>query len=222
MNEDVRKLRITSSMSLEQAMLEVRRYLEATSTSAGKQVSRGIPNHTGMVRSAQFDNQAAMAGHLAEIAARLGEVEPYSKLGALGVFLKRVVRKAIAWYSRPEHEFDRAALELLRQIRLDMLGLQQQIAALQEQASSGMTTAAESRDPQSRSIQDRSPELKGEEALSLMIELFKNITAVQAFRRALRDEDPELLRRVGTLLEKTEAEAEGLKSSLMRSLQAEK
>jgi hypothetical protein len=152
-----------------------------------------------------------MTSRLSEIAARLGEVEPHSMLGALGVFLKRVVRKAIGWYSRPAHEFDRAAIELLQQIRQDMLGLQHQIAALQEQDVSLQAQPIQSRDESER-----------REAVLLMIELSKNVTAVQTFRQALRDEDPELLRQVETVLNKIEDESRELRAALTRSLDGEK
>lgn len=209
MNEDVPKLRITSSMSLEQAMLEVRKYLAAKSNSAGDQVPSAVRNRSAAVRASQFNTQAAMTTQLSEIAARLGEVEPHSKLGALGVFLKRVVGKAIGWYSRPAHEFDRAAIELLQQIRQDMIGLQRQIAALQEE------------DVSLQALQTRD-ESEQREALLLMIELFKNVTAVQTFRQALRDEDPELLRQVETALDKIEDEVRELRKALTRSLDAER
>ena len=211
MHEGVPKLRITSSMSMEQAMLEVRRYLAARSNTSGEQTPKAAQHRTAALRAVPFSMQAAMAGRLSEIAARLGELDPHSKLGAPGVFLKRIVRKAIGWYLRPVHEFDRTAIELLRQIRQDMVGLQQQIAALQEQ-----DTAA-----QPREIQDRD-DFEKREAVSLMIELYKNVTAVQSLRRALRDEDPELLRRVETVLDRIEGESQELKTALTQSLQVGK
>ena len=121
------------------------------------------------------------------------------------------MRKTIGWYSRPAHEFDRAAVELLQQIRQDMIALQQQVAALQE------TDVA----LQAQPIQDRN-ESERREALLLMIELFKNVTAVQSFRQALRNEDPELLRQVETLLDKIEDESRELRAGLTRSLDATK
>jgi len=211
MHEGVPKLRITSSMSMEQAMLEVRRYLAARSNTSGEQTPKAAQHRTAALRAVPFSMQAAMAGRLSEIAARLGELDPHSKLGAPGVFLKRIVRKAIGWYLRPVHEFDRTAIELLQQIRQDMVGLQQQIAALQEQ-----DTAA-----QPREIQDRD-DFEKREAVSLMIELYKNVTAVQSLRRALRDEDPELLRRVETVLDRIEGESQELKTALTQSLQVGK
>lgn len=207
MNEDVPKLRITSSMSLEQAMLEVRKYLAAKGSGADGQVPSAVRSRSAGARPAQFSMQAAMTTRLSEIAARLGGVEPHSKLGPLGVFLKRVVRKAIGWYSRPVHEFDRAAIELFQQIRQDMVALQQQIAALQEPNAA----------LQAQPIQDGN-QSEPREALLLMIELFKSLTAVQSFRRALRDEDPKLLRQVETLLDKIEDESRELRAALARSL----
>jgi len=224
MNEDVRKLRITSSMTLEQAMLEVRQYLAARNTTAGDQVSSAGRDRTADVRSAQFSMQAAMASRLSEIAARLGEIEPHSRFGALGVFLKRVVHAAIGWYSRPAHEFDRAAIELLQQIRQDMIGLQRQLFALQERVTSSLAVAPATSASAllTQPVQDRGGDSQQREALLLMIELFKNISALQTFRRTLRDDDPELLRQIGDLLDKIEAESETLRAALARSLEAGK
>jgi hypothetical protein len=208
MTEDAPKLRITSGMSLERAMLEVRRYLAAGSTTIGKQVLGAAQSRSNPVRTAQFSAQAAMANRLSEIAARLEEVEPNSKLGAPGVFLKRVVRKAIGWYSRPAQEFDRSTVELLQQIRQDMIGLQQQVSGLQEQDAS----------PQPQGVQSRG-ESGSDEGMLLMIELFKNISAVQSFRLALRDENPDLLRKFETILDKIEGESQELRAALTRSLE---
>lgn len=209
MSQDASKLRITSAMSLERAMLEVRRYLAAGSSTSARQAAGTAQNRSHAVRAAQFSAQAAMANRLSEIAARLGEVEPNSELGAPGVFLKRVVRKAIGWYSRPAHEFDRSALELLQQIRQDMIGLQQQVSALQEQDISSQQQGAQSHG-----------ESGSREGLLLMIELFKNINAVQSFRQALGDENPELLCKFETILDKIEAKSQELRAALTRSLAA--
>jgi len=216
MNEDMPRLRITSSMSLEQAMLEVRRYLAAKSGSAGDQPARST--WTAAVPSAQFNAQAAVASRLAEIAARLGQVEPNSKFGAPGVLLKRVVHKAVGWYLRPEREFDRAALELLRQIRLDMVDLQQQIDTLQEQAPIGTAGASAVSQQVTTSTERHDAESETRQAILLMIELFKNVTAVRALRQALRDENPELLLQVERLLDRFEDESNDLKAALTRSL----
>lgn len=194
-------------------MREVRAYLAASANTTRDQAQAVLRNRSATVRGAQFNVQVAMASRLSEIAARLGEVEPNSKLGAPGVFLKRLVRKAIGWYSRPAQEFDRATIELLQQIRQDMVGLQHQIAALREQVTSDVSQ-------QVRPIQD-SDESERRGALLLMIELFKNVTALQAFRQALRDEDPQLLRQLQTLLDQTEDECRRLKAALRRSLNAE-
>lgn len=70
-------------------------------------------------------SQDALVDRLSRIAASLGAIDPNSKLGAPGVLLKRLVRKAIGWYSRPVHEFDRVLIELLQQIRQDIIRLQQ-------------------------------------------------------------------------------------------------
>ena len=219
MNEDVPRLRITSSMSLEQAMLEVRRYLATKSGSAGDQPAS---TRTAAVRSAHFNAQAALASRLSEIAARLGQVEPNSKFGAPGVLLKRVVHKVVGWYLRPEREFDRAAIELLRQVRLDMVDLQQQIATLQDRVSIGASAPSAVSQQATQPREQHDAESENRQALALMIELFKNVTAVRALRQALRHENPELLLQVERLLDSFEDESNELKAALTRSLEAER
>ena len=54
-----------------------------------------------------------------------------------------------------------------------------------------------------------------------MIELFKNIIAVQALREALRAENPQLLERVEVLLNKVESESSELKAALLTRLMQE-
>lgn len=216
-NANVPKLRILSSMNLEQAMAEVRRYLEAKNSAGTNPVVWTSPGKTGSSAASpsQFNMQGANLAGLAEIAARLGEVEAHSEMGAAGVFLKRAVRKAIGWYSRPVHEFDRATVAALQQVRQDMLGLQQQIAAFRQQIASGTQAATELA---GESVRVRSSSSEQDELLLLMIELFKNLVAVQALRQALRDENPQLLERVEALLSKVEGESSELKAALLTQL----
>jgi len=131
---DVPKLRIHSSMDLEQAMAEVRNYLEAAKNAALKsQAAQGAP------ASAAFGTQDAIITRLWSIAGRLGgHTDLNSKLGLPGTLLKRTVRKIIGWYSRPAYEFDHVLLESLYQIRQDMIGLQQQVTALRQELASAI------------------------------------------------------------------------------------
>jgi len=200
-------------MSLEQAMAEVRRYLDAKNNAGSNAASWSSPGKTGSsaVSSAQFNMQGANIAGLSEIAARQGQVEPHSEMGAAGVFLKRAVRKVIGWYSRPFHGFDRATIAALRQVRQDMLGLQHQIAALHEEAANRTPATGKSVHAQTSSSEQ-------DELLLLMIELFKNLVAVQALRQALREENPLLLERVEMLLSKVERESSELKAALLRQL----
>src|SRR5512143_853682 len=110
-------------MSLEQAMAEVRAYLQEKKHPASTAAERGS------VVSGQLSMQENLVHRLGDIANRLGQVEPNSKLGPAGVFLKRLVRKLIGWYSRPAQQFDRTAYEAFAQIRQDMLRQQEQITA---------------------------------------------------------------------------------------------
>ncbi len=202
-------------MNLEQAMAEVRRYLDARNSAPSNPVAWNSQGKTGSAQSSQFNMQGANIAGLSELAARLGEVEPHSEMGAAGVFLKRAVRKAIGWYSRPVYEFDRATVGALQQVRQDMLALQQQIVALRQEIASGTPAATELagasvRVPSSSSEQD--------ELLRLMIELFKNLVAVQALRQALQNENPQLLERVEVLLNKVEGESRELKAALLTQL----
>src|ERR1700691_6613895 len=86
---DVTGPRISSYMNLEQAMREVRAYLDKKN----RQVVTTADN--AMLPAGQLSLQSAFIAQLGNIATRLGQVEPNSKLGPPGVFLKRMVRKAI-------------------------------------------------------------------------------------------------------------------------------
>lgn len=218
MNPDVGKLRIPPSMSLEQAIAEVRGYIDTKSKTAAAAGTGEYLDGSLTARSSQFEMQAVLIARLSEIAARLGEVEPNSKLGSPGVFLKRIIRKMIGWYSRPVYEFDRAALETLQQVRHDMYGLQQQIAALQQEiardASAIPTFHGDTVGPGKTHYHTT----QQPEALSLLIELFKSIVAVQEFRRILHEENPELVQQLEELLDEAEDESQELKAALIRRL----
>jgi hypothetical protein len=214
-NPNAPKLRIPSSMNLEQAMAEVRRYLAAKNRAgSGSSFGSGKAD-SGAAPSSQFNMQAVNLAGLTEIAARLGQVEPHSEMGAAGVFLKRAVRKAIGWYLRPVHDFDRATIEALQQVRHDMLGLQQQIATLREEMANSTSAAAQSA---GESVFMQSSSSEHDELLLLTIELFKNLVAVKALRQALLEENPHLLQRVEALLTKVEGESNDLKDALVTQL----
>jgi len=216
-NANVPKLRILSSMNLEQAMAEVRRYLEAKNSAGSSLASWTSPGKTGSgaALSTQFNMQGANIAGLSEIAARLGEVEPHSEMGAAGVSLKRAVRKAIGWYSRPVHDFDRATIAALQQVRQDMLGLQQQIVALRQEVTNSTPAATELA---GESVHVQSSSSEQDELLLLTIELFKNQVAMQALRQALREENPQLLQQLEVLLNKVEGESSELKAALLTRL----
>jgi hypothetical protein len=216
-NANVPKLRILSSMNLEQAMAEVRRYLEAKNSAGSSLASWTSPGKTGSgaALSTQFNMQGANIAGLSEIAARLGEVEPHSEMGAAGVFLKRAVRKAIGWYSRPVHDFDRATIAALQQVRQDMFGLQQQIVALRQEVANSTPAATELA---GESVHVQSSSSEQDELLLLTIELFKNQVAMQALRQALREENPQLLQQLEVLLNKVEGESGELKAALLTRL----
>lgn len=202
-------------------MAEVRRYLEAKNSAGSSLASWTSPGKTGSgaALSTQFNMQGANIAGLSEIAARLGEVEPHSEMGAAGVFLKRAVRKAIGWYSRPVHAFDRATIAALQQVRQDMLGLQQQIVALRQEVTNSTPAATAGLAGESIHLQSSSSEQ--DELLLLTIELFKNQVAMQALRQALRDENPQLLQQLEVLLNKAEGESGELKAALLTRLMQE-
>ena len=202
-------------------MAEVRRYLEAKNSAGSSLASWTSPGKTGSgaALSTQFNMQGANIAGLSEIAARLGEVEPHSEMGAAGVFLKRAVRKAIGWYSRPVHAFDRATIAALQQVRQDMLGLQQQIVALRQVVTNSTPAATAGLAGESIHLQSSSSEQ--DELLLLTIELFKNQVAMQALRQALRDENPQLLQQLEVLLNKAEGESGELKAALLTRLMQE-
>ena len=192
-------------MSLEQAIAEVRRYLETRNSSNAAQDAEMRQGASGAIRPSQFTMQAEMIARLSEIAGRLDQVEADSKLGPPGVFLKRMLRKAIGWYSRPAQQFDRTTLELLHQVRHDMLLLQQQIMTLRNEGVNARASEAGA-----HLAADDS------QALSLMIELFKNTVAMRALRQTLGDENPELLKRYEVLLDKAEQETQDLTAALLQ------
>jgi hypothetical protein len=169
----VTELQISPQMGLEQAMAEVRAYLE------GKQPPSSVSPAPADTASAQFSMQQNFLHRLGDLANRLGQVEPDSKLGAPGVFLKRVVRKLIGWYSRPSQQFDRTTYEALVQIRQDMVRQQQQIALLE-----GRLTGA-----------DRQQQL-----VQAMLGLFQVLIAVPSVREALAAEDLDLTEKVEDLV----------------------
>lgn len=178
-------------MSLDEAMAEVRRYLDA---------KRTLPHDLAAIpqmdsRRRQIFLLESSIAQLAEVTAKFGVIEPHSKAGALGLFLKRVVRKAIGWYSRPVHEFDRTVIEALQHVRQDMQGLQQQIDAL----------AAERSAPP--------PQM---DAFRSTVELlFANIVTVQSLRGALQEKLPEIQSTIEEMQATTERELADLKAALL-------
>jgi hypothetical protein len=201
-------LRISSYMSLEQAMEEVRAYLDAqrSRTTAQPEMGNFVPGQLSM--------QGSLVDRMADIARRLGEVEPNSKLGPPGVFLKRIVRKLIGWHAKPAHQFNRTAVEAFRQIRQDMLHLQQQVADLSRKVDAersstlspaGVTTG-------------RDLETNRDELWRSVLALFRSLIDEAAVQAALQRDKPELLRKVESLLSKAEAElpSEGRRADASR------
>lgn len=193
----VPELKISAYASLEQAMAEVRAYLEAKKIYAAAQpdMANFAAGHMSM--------QAAFVGRLTDIADRLDQVDPNSKLGGAGFFLKRTVRKLIAWYSRPSQEFDRTAVHAFAQIRQDMLLLQQQIATLQRKMEAQNTAPL---NPAAESIAGPTPAVQSDQ-LQTMLLLFRSTVTSPAARAALQQEKPDLLQRVEKLLDELERDS---------------
>ncbi len=186
---------ISSYMDLEQAMGEVRAYLDKKKRQAGMSPEAiGFP-------AGQLSMQSAFIARLADIATRLGQVDPNSNLGPVGVFLKRLLCKMIGWYSRPAQDFDRTTVEMFHQIRSDMLQLQQQIVALNKRVAESPTPAT-----QIFSEMHGQPAADQAELVRSMVLVFKGLIATQAVRQALQDENPALLNKVERLLATVEAE----------------
>ena len=176
-------------------MAEVRRYLNATGASP-----RGASQAAGgaLAQPRQFTLLGSSIARLSQVSAKFGVIEPEGKGGAIGSYLKRAIRKAIGWYSRPAQEFDRAVIEALEQTRLDMQGLQHQIVAL---------------------ASDRSRETGQADLLRAMIELLlANVVAVQSLRQAVQEQQPGLLPRFEELLDKFEGELAEVKAVLLEQL----
>ncbi len=185
-------------------MAAVRQYLAAKNPGAG---AAQVP-----AASADFRSQSAIIGRLSEVAARLGEVEPNSEFGGFGVFLKRKISKLIGWYSRPAHEFCRVAIEALQQIRRDMLGLQRQIWEIRQEMQQSRTVVVEGASEYGSGSEQS-------EVASLLVELSKNLIAVQALRQTLQGENAELLHQLDPLLRKFEDDSAELRSALLKRLE---
>jgi hypothetical protein len=196
---DATELRISSYMNLEQAMEEVRSYLEA------KKNYVEIRADLGNVVAGQLSMQGTLISRMAEISTRLGQVEPNSKLGPPGVLLKRILKKLIGWHAKPAQEFDRTAVDAFQQIRQDMLQLQQQIAELNKKVDAGQSLPFPS--AESITVSGREPKTDRDELLSSMLALFRSLIAAPAVQTALQNEKPELLQRVERLLTTAEAES---------------
>lgn len=189
------ELKLSAYTNLEQAMAEVRAYLEAKKIYAAAQ-----PDMVSFA-GGQMSMQGAFVGRLTDIASRLDQVDPNSKLGGTGFLLKRTVRKLIGWYSRPSQEFDRTAVHAFAQIRQDMLLLLQQIATLQRKVEAQSTTPSSY--PLSQPAALQTPESSMEQ-VQMMLLLFRSTINSPAVRKALQQEKPELLQRVETLLNELE------------------
>lgn len=197
---DAPVLRISSYMDLEQAMGEVRTYLEA------KRSYVEIEPDFGRVVAGQLSMQGALVSRMAEIATRLGQIEPNSKLGPPGVFLKRILKKLIGWHAKPAQEFDRTAVEAFQQVRQDMHQLQQQIVVLSEKLAAGHTLPVSS-DAPAVSGRDRQP--SRDELLHSMLAMFRSLISAPSVQAALQSDKPELLQRVESLLNAAEADLGG-------------
>lgn len=199
----VPELKISAYTSLEQAMAEVRAYLEA------KKIYFAAQPDMVNFAAGQMSMQSAFVGRLTDIANRLDEVDPNSKLGGAGFFLKRTVRKLIGWYSRPSHEFDRTAVHAFSQIRQDMLLLQQQVATLQRKVETREPAAPGHQAKESiaeRSVADHAGRLQ------MMLLLFRSTVNSPAVRNALQSEKPDLLQRIEKLLDEVERDYDGQNS----------
>jgi hypothetical protein len=198
---DAPGLRISSYTNLEQAMEEVRSYLEA------KRNHVGIEPDFGKFVAGQLSMQGAFISRMEEISTRLGQIEPNSKLGPPGVFLKRLLKKLIGWHAKPAQEFDRTAIEAFQQIRQDMLRLQQQIVVLNKKIDAGQSVSLPS--SESMKASGRASQTNRDELLRSMLAMFRSLIAAPAVQTTLQNEKPELLQRVESLLNRAEAELGG-------------
>jgi hypothetical protein len=201
----VPELKLSAYTSLEQAMAEVRAYLEA------KKIYLAAQPDMVNFAAGQMSMQSAFVGRLTDIANRLDDVDPNSKLGGAGFFLKRFVRKLIGWYSRPLHEFDCTAVHAFSQIRQDMLLLQQQIATLQRKVETQETGAAGPGHPTTKSNSENASPDHGDR-MQMMLLLFRSTVNSPAVRNALQSEKPDLLQRIEKLLGEVEHDLHGQNS----------
>lgn len=192
------KLRVSSYMNLEQAMEEVRAYLEARKNYVE------MPAEFGNVVAGQLSMQSALISRMAEISTRLGQVEPNSKLGPPGVFLKRILKKLIGWHAKPAQEFDRTTVAAFQQVRQDMLQVQQQIDGLSRKIDAGQSSRLPHSESTTISVGDS--QANRDQLLRSMVSMFRSLVAASAVQTALQNEKPELLQKVESLLSEAESE----------------
>jgi hypothetical protein len=189
-------LKLRPDMSLEQAMAEVRKYLHPPPPS--ERSGSPVPGAGALGQARQFALLGSAITRLSQLSAEYGTIEPHSKAGIFGIYLKRIIRKAIGWYSRPLHEFDRTVVEALEQTRLDLQGLQQQIQVLDAH---------------------RRRQSEQTEILRSTIELvFANIATVQSLRQAILEIQPDLQPKFDELLNACESELAEVKTELLEQL----
>ncbi len=212
-------LKIRASMDLDQAMAEVRRYLRTRGIAASIPTA---PPAQHLIDSAIVvgPHLSALADSIAELsntATRFGTIEPISKAGRAGIFAKRIIRKAIGWYSKPIHEFDRTLLRTLEQVRHDMLGLQEQITHLNLKVADSVATTL--RQDALAGTEPTSQQIQNAELLRCVVELLiANVAALQALQRALQESDPHLQARCVELLNTFQREFAELKAALLERL----
>jgi len=196
------QLHIPGYMSLEQAMDEVRRYLEVRNRLGTMPLARPtmVPSP-----STQLTLQGHCIARLREIAARLGEREEHSEWGAPGVLAKRLLRKLIGWYLRPAKEFDHVSIEAFQQIRQDMVGIKQQLEAL-ERTMNGATEPAPSAGSNYGQL------------LCSLIEISNTLLTLQTLRQSLANAQGPVPAQFESLLEAFEDDLRRRQTNLLTEL----
>jgi hypothetical protein len=125
------EVRLTDGMSLEQAMEEVRRYLEASQGNDSTHAESQLGGREDRGVSAIDDCIA----RLVDLADRF-DYRQDTSLGFWRNLAKKVLARLFRWHIQPSQQYAWTTIAALRTIRQDLLRIQQQLSQLEERIAS--------------------------------------------------------------------------------------
>jgi hypothetical protein len=128
---DKSDVRITDGISLEQAMQEVRRYLEARQRNDSMRAESQLASRDDWSVSAIDDCIA----RLIDLADRF-DYRPDISIGFWRNFAKKLLARLLRWHIQPSQQYAWTTIAALRTIRQDLLRMRQQLSQLEERIAS--------------------------------------------------------------------------------------